>query len=84
MAQTQQTGGKGDDRARLPKSEDDDERVLADSKLGAAQEEDVTGESEEDALARSKLGAADDGGLNGQGGMRDPSKTSDPKRMKPS
>ena len=84
MAQTQGTGGKGEDHPRLPKSEDDDERVLSDSKLGAAQKDDVTGESEEDALSRSKLGGADDGGRKGQGGMRDPAKTSDRGTLKPS
>jgi len=84
MAQIQETGGRGEEHPRLPKSEDDDERVLADSKLGAPQEEDVTGASEEDALSRSKLGARDDGGRKGQGGMRDPAKTSDPEKLKPS
>jgi hypothetical protein len=84
MAQTQ-TGGKGGDRPGLPKTDtDDNAKLLSDSKLGASQKEDVTGASEEEALSRSKLGAADDGGRKGQGGMRDPAKTSDPKKLKPS
>ncbi len=84
MAQAQETGGKGHASGPLPKHEDEDQRVLSESKLGVGKPDDPAGQSDEQALSNSKLGSRDDGGRKGQGGMRDPSKTSDPERMKPS
>ena len=84
MAELRKTGGKVEDSPRLPEKEDETARLLSESKLGAAQPGDPAGASDEEALSESKLGAKDDGGRKGQGGMRDPAKTSDPTRMKPS
>jgi hypothetical protein len=84
MSRPQETGGKGEVRPHLPKDEDDPGRVLSESKLGVAQPDDPAGQSDEQALSKSKLGSADDGGRRGQGGMRDPAKTSGPARTKPS
>ena len=84
MTQPRELEGKGENRARLPDDETDEDHLLADSKLGSSHHDDVNGASEEDALSRSKLGSSDDGGRKGQGGMRDPAKTSDRDRLKPS
>lgn len=73
-----------EDRAHLPAEEPESDKLLSESKLGAEQKEDVTGASEEEALSKSKLGGDADGGRKGQGGMRDPAKTSDPDKLKPS
>ena len=85
MVQPGEAGGGRDDTTRLPKREDDEnQRILSDSKLGKAEPGDLAGASESQALSQSKLGSSDDGGRKGQGGMRDPAKTSDADRLKPS
>ena len=73
------------DKATLPKDDKDEENVLSRSKLGAHDHDGgVQGAADRQALSNSKLGDADDGGRKGQGGMRDPDKTSDPGKLKPS
>ena len=83
MAEPREAEGKGRERTGRSPDQEQNSRVLSDSKLGAAQEGDPAGKSEEQALSDSKLGSDDDGGLKGQGGMRDPAKTSDAGKLKP-
>jgi hypothetical protein len=84
MTGRQDVDEHANDRTRLPKDDKDEENVLSRSKLGEEDAEGIKGADDDHALSRSKLGHSDDGGRKGQGGMRDPDRTSDPGKLKPS